>query len=239
MTLGWALIMGLLQTQVLSVLAYTAVALSAYWVALLGSVLPYPQTWSALNEAMMVAILQSGFALTAVLLLNRPAAVGDPAGWRRWSLALNWLAVGLLTAVPVGVAATLGGVDALAAWQMHEVTAGTAFLAVRGLLLSVAGLAARLSIGRIALRLPALPPGDLLVPISDGLSAVFARGQHLGDRQLPLWRDAGLSRLRRLWFGAHWWRTLARMEFELNRWNTVLLVLLLLGLMLAWRGAVG
>ena len=36
LTLGYALIVGLLQTQVLSILAYVAVALSAFWVALLG-----------------------------------------------------------------------------------------------------------------------------------------------------------------------------------------------------------
>jgi hypothetical protein len=106
------------------------------------------------------------------------------------------------------------------------------------LMLSAAALAARLSIGHFALRLPALPPGDLLVPISDGLSAVFARGQRLGCRQLPRWRDAGLARARLLWSGVDWWRALARIEFELNRWLTALVVLLMLGLTLAWWGAV-
>ena len=169
----------------------------------------------------------------------------------------------------------------MAVWQMHGVTAVTAFLAVRGLLLasavshdahdlspsktvvqqftvtpllvasgltaaallaalfslvgrssaelwvnilmmSVAALAAWLSIGRLALRLPALPPGDLLMPISDGLAAALGRGQRLGDRQLPVWRDAGLAWMRRLRSGMDWWRPFERFEFGLNRWRTVI-----------------
>jgi hypothetical protein len=233
-----------------------------------------------------------------VLLLDRRPAVSDPAWLRPFSIGVNWLAVGLLAAAPVGVAAVLGKADELAVWQMHGVTAVTAFLAVRGLLLasavihdehdlspsktvvqqftvtpllvasgltaaallaalfslvgrpsaelwvnilmmSVAALAAWLSIGRLALRLPTLPPGDLLMPISDGLAAALGRGQRLGNWQLPLWRDAGLARVRRLWSGMDCWRPLERFEFRLNRWRIVMVVLLLLGLTLAWLGAVG
>ena len=298
LALGYAFVAGLLQTQVLSILSYVAMALSAFWVALLGAALLYPQAWSGVAEAMMVAILQSGFALTAVLLMDRRPGVSDPAWLRPFSLGVNWLAVGSLAAAPVGVAAALGRVDELAMWQMHGVTAVTAFLAVRGLLLasavnhdghdlsasktvvqqftatpllvasgltaasllaalfslagwpsaelwvnilmvSVAALAAWLSIGRLALRLPAVPSGDLLMPISDGLAAALGRGQRLGDRQLPVWRDAGLAWMRRLRSGMDWWQPFERLESGLNRWRIVMVVLLLLGLTLAWLGAAG
>ena len=261
-----------------------------------------PQVWKAVAEATMPAMLQSGFALTVLLLLSGRAADDDTAASRRLGLGLKWLAVWLLAAVPVCVAAALGEFDYMTVWQLRGVTVVTAFLAVRGLLLpgavsrnahelsppmtgaqqptqvstgatllvaggltlaallaaafslvgqsfsefwintlaiSIAALVAWLSFGRFALPLPTLPPGDLLVPISNGLSMAFDRGRRLGSRQLPLWRDAGLARVRRLRPGADWRRMLARVEFALNRWPTVLLTLLLLGLMLAWWSGVG
>ena len=98
LTLGYAFVVGLLQTQVLSILSYVAMALSAFWVALLGAALLYPQTWSGVAEAMMVAILQSGFALTAMLLLDRRAS-GQRSGMvasflPRCELAGRWVVGG-------------------------------------------------------------------------------------------------------------------------------------------------
>jgi formate hydrogenlyase subunit 3/multisubunit Na+/H+ antiporter MnhD subunit len=301
-TLGYAMIVGVLQSQVRSMLAYVAVALSALWVALLGAALVDPQVWKAVAEATMPAMLQSGFALTVLLLLSGRAADDDTAASRRLGLGLKWLAVWLLAAVPVGVAAALGEFHCMTVWQLRGVTVVTAFLAARGLLLqgavsrnahelsppmtaaqqptqvstgttllvaagltlaallaaafslvgqsfsefwintlmmSIAALVAWLSFGRFALPLPTRPPDDLLVPISNGLSMAFDRGRRLGGRQLPLWRDAGLARVRRFRPDADWRRMLERVEFALNRWPTVLLTLLLLGLTLAWWSGVG
>lgn len=301
-TLGYAVIAGLLQTQFRSILAYVAVALSALWLVLLGAVLMSPQVWNALLEAMMAAILQTGMALTALLLLERRAAVGDPAGPRPLCLSLMWLAIWALAAAPISVMEVLRNVDGLATWPLQGVTVVTAFLTVRGLLLpgavsrnahelspsmtaaqqptqvytgatllvaggltvaallaaafslvgqsfsefwintlvmSIAALVAWLSFERFALPLPTLPPGDLLVPISNGLSMAFERGRRLSNQQLPLLRDVGLARVRRLGSGANGWRLLAQIEVELNHWRTVMLVLVLLGLTLACCGRVG
>lgn len=301
-TLGYAMVVGLLQTQVRSMLAHIAVALSALWVTLLGAALVSPQVWSLVAEATIVANLQSGFALTALLLLDRPAADSDTALSRRLFLGVKWLAIWLLSAAPVGVAATLGKADVMVVWQLRGVTVVTAILAIRSLLpagavsrlatdlgrsatsvqrstqvstattllvaggltagallaaalslvgrsssefwintsmMSIAALVAWLIFGRFALTLPTLPPGELLVPIGNGLSAVFDRGRRLGNWQLPLWRDAALTLVGRLWFKVHWWRMLAWIEPGLNRWHNVLVLLLLLGLTLAWWGGVG
>ncbi len=297
--LGYAMIAGLLQTQARSTLAYVAVALSALWLTLLGAALASPQVWNALLEAMMAATLQSGMALTALLLLERHAAVGDPAGSRILRLSLMWLAIWALAAAPVNVMEVLRNVDGLATWPLHGVTVVTVLLAVRGLMpagavsrsapalslaLTVAYQPARVSmrttllvaggltvaalltaafslLGRSSsgfwinclmtavaalvawlsfrLSLPALSPGDLLAPISNRLSVAFARGRRLGNQQLPLWRDAGLARVRRLGSGANGWRLLTQIEVELTRWRTVMLVLVLLGLTLACCGRVG
>lgn len=137
-TLGYAVIAGLLQTQVRSTLAYVAVALSALWLMLLGAALVSPQAWNELREAMMASILQSGMALTALLLLERYAADGDPAGSPTLRLSLMWLAIWVLAAAPVSVMEVLRNVDGLATWPLHGVTVVTALLAVRSVMLAAA-----------------------------------------------------------------------------------------------------
>jgi NADH:ubiquinone oxidoreductase subunit 2 (subunit N) len=301
-TLGYAVIAGMLQTQVLSILAYAAVALSAFLVALLGWALLYPQVWIDMAGAVLFASIQSGLALAALLLLERRPAVSDPAWLHHLSLGATWMSAWLLAAAPISVGKALADIDGTAASQMMWVVTAIAFLAVRSqlwpsvfcrnahdqrpsitvaqqatqmptvatmaaasgltagallaamfnlveispaefwlstLVMAVAAVAAWLSVGRFMPHLPALPSGDLLAPISEGLSAVYGRGRHLGERQMSLWRDAGLAVLRHLWSGANWWRMFERVESRLNRWELVLVVLLLLGLTLAWQGAFG
>lgn len=298
-TLGYAVFVGLLQTHFRSILAYAAIALGGLWMAVLGLALLYPQAWNGMAEAVHAAVLQSGFALAALLLLDRRMGGSGRAGLRRLSSGVMWIAALLLVTAPVGVSGFLATVDGVAAMQVAWATAAIPFLAVRGLLLiaptlhgshdmgtslyvmrqptqaltvttlpvaggltaaalltavynvvglsstelwfiapavSVAALAAWLSVERLVPHLPVLPPGDLLVPIGNGLAAALCHAHRLADTQLPLWRDTGLALVRRLCSGVDWRRISGRFESALNHWPTVLVVLLLLGLMMAWWG---
>lgn len=299
-TLGYAVVAGLLQARFRSVLAYAAIALTGVWMAMLGSGLRHPQAWHGMAEALHAAVLQSGFALAALLLLDRRTGGSVSAGLRHLSRGLMWLAALLLAAAPVGVAGALAKMDGTAALQVSWATAALAFLAARSLLLTaptihgsrdmsislyvvqqptqaptartllaaggltgaavlaaaynlvgplpaelwyralmvpVAVLAAWLSIALRVPRLPALPPGDLLVPISRGLALTLTLGRRLADEQLPCWRDAWLASLRRPWSKRDWWRIIERVESGLNHWPTVLVILALLGLITVGLGA--
>jgi formate hydrogenlyase subunit 3/multisubunit Na+/H+ antiporter MnhD subunit len=301
-TLGYAVFVGLLQAHFRSVLAYTAIALSGFWVATLGSALLYPQAWNGMAESTHAAVLQSGFALAALLLLDWRTGGCAPAWLRRISTGVMWLATFLLAAAPVGITGSLAKVDGMAAVQMSCATAAIAFLVIRGLLLigppgqgardmstslyvmqqpaqaptttsllvagglaaaallaaaynlaglslsellrpamvvSAAALVAWLSAERRVPRLTTLPPGDLLVPISRGLSQALTFVRRLADEQLPRWCDAWLVSLGRPWSNVDWWGMVERIDFGLTRWRTVLVVLLLLGLMVAWCGRNG
>ena len=81
-----------------------------------------------------------------------------------------------------------------------------------------------------------IPPGDVLVPISHVLALALGFGSRLADVRLPGWRDVWLASLRRLWSSVDWLGMVERIEFALNRWRTVLVVLLLIGLGVAWLG---
>ena len=135
-TLVYAVFAGLLQARFRSVLAYAAIALSGFWVATLGSALLYPQAWNGTAEAMPAAILQSGFALAALLLLDSRTGHSAPAWLRRMATGVMWLAAMLLAAAPVGITGSLATVDGMAAVQMSWATAAIAFLVIRGLLLA-------------------------------------------------------------------------------------------------------
>ncbi len=296
-TLGYAVLAGLLKVHPRAVLACTAIALTGLWVAMLGSALFHPQSWSGMAEGAHAAILQSGFALAALLLLDRRAAGNIPKWLHPLPHAVKWLAALQLVTVPVAVTGFLGKDDGFATMQMSWATAAIAFLVVRGLLLSppsiqgsrdmrispdvvqqptqaptetallaaggltaagflaaaynlvglspsefwqpalmmlTASLAAWLSVKQ---RVPHLPDLPLLVPISKGLAAVLCHGRCLADRRLPLWRDAGLALVRRLWSRVDWWRIIGRIESSFNHWPTALVILVLLGLITAALGA--
>ena len=95
-TLGYAVFVGLLQAHFRSVLAYAAIALSGFWVATLGSALLYPQAWNGMAESTHAAVLQSGFALAALLLLDWRTGGCAPAWLRRISTGVMWLATLLI-----------------------------------------------------------------------------------------------------------------------------------------------
>ena len=95
-TLGYAVVVGLLQAHFRSVLAYAAIALTGLWVAMLGSALLYPQAWNGMAEAVHAGVLQSGLALAALLLLDRRTGGSAPAGLRHLSPGVMWIAALLL-----------------------------------------------------------------------------------------------------------------------------------------------
>jgi hypothetical protein len=97
-----------------------------------------------------------------------------------------------------------------------------------------ASLAAWLSVKR---SVPHLPDLSLLMGISRGLTAAFCHGRLLADRRLPLWRDAGLALVRRLWSRVDWWRVIGRIESSFSHWPAALVILVLLGLITAALGA--
>jgi formate hydrogenlyase subunit 3/multisubunit Na+/H+ antiporter MnhD subunit len=84
--------------------------------------------------------------------------------------------------------------------------------------------------------IPKIPPGDLLVPISRGISQAISHGHRISDEHLPRWRDKWLGRLKRSGSSVDWWRIIARIEFGLNDWPKTLILLVLLGLIAAVLG---
>ncbi|WP_432822576.1 proton-conducting transporter transmembrane domain-containing protein [Trichloromonas sp.] len=135
-TLGYAVLAGQLKAHPRAVQACTAIALTGLWVAMLGAVLLHPQPWSGMAEAAHATILQSGFALAALLLLDRRTAGNIPKWLHPLPHAVKWLAALQLATVPVAVTVFLSKDDGFATVQMSWTTAAIAFLVVRSLLLS-------------------------------------------------------------------------------------------------------
>lgn len=86
------------------------------------------------------------------------------------------------------------------------------------------------------LTFPCIPPGDLLLPISRGIAPAVTHGCRLAEVQLPRWRDALLSTLRRPLSNVDRWRIIGRIEDRLNHWSTALVILVLLGLIVTALG---
>ncbi len=296
-TLGYAVLAGLSKVHPRAVLACTAIALTGLWVAMLGAALLHPQSWSGMVEAAHAAILQSGFALAALLLLDRHTAGTVPKRLAPLPHAVRWLAVLPLALVPVSVIGFFPQGDGFVAMQMFLATAAITFLVVRGLLLSppsiqgprtmrispdvelqptqtpperallaawgltgagvlaatlnllgrsssdfwqpalmmlAASFAAWLSVKRPVPHLSDLP---LLMGTRRALDVAFSQGWLLADRRLPLWRDAGLAWVWRLWSRVDWRRIVGRIESTFSHWPAALVILVLLGLLTAALGA--
>ena len=137
-TLGYAVLAGLLQQHFRSLLASATLVLTGLWLALLGTVLEQPQAWHEITTAVHTAILQSAFALAALLILSPRTIKTLPARLHRLSTAAMWLAALLLITTPIYIAGSLARIDSTAALPMHWVTAVITFLVVRALLLVTA-----------------------------------------------------------------------------------------------------
>lgn len=95
-------------------------------------------------------------------------------------------------------------------------------------------------IGSVGLsdRLPALPPGDLLVPVERTLLALLSTSMRLA-RRLGNGRDRLLAALRHLLGRLPWRKISGRLEARLGRWPVAMLLLVLLGLTLGGWGISG
>ena len=193
------------------------------WVSVLQALLP----WSAMATTLLVGRF--------LLLLAEPgsgtSSQSSPAGlvWP-WALLITAL-VALPWLVP----------ESPTLWSQAAVL-GSLWPVLLGVMLTLVAVLWRAHVSRQPGTMPAgdgqviagylmprIPPGDLLVPISCGLALVLTYGRRLADEQLPRWRDAWLASLGRPWSKLDWWRMIERIEFGLNSWCTMLVVLLLLG----------
>lgn len=86
--------------------------------------------------------------------------------------------------------------------------------------------------------LPRVPPGDLLVPISRCITPALIYGRRFANEHLPHWCEARLVSLRRLRSHVNYWRIFQWIEYQLNHWPTVLVILLLFGLITAALGLI-
>lgn len=135
-TLGYAVFVGLMQADFRSVMAYAAIALTGLWLAILGAVFQQPQSWHEIVDVLHAAVPQTGFALAALLLLDRNAGESNRAGLRYLYHAVMWLAALLLAAAPIGVTTALTGANSTAAAQMSWIASAISFLVVRSLVLN-------------------------------------------------------------------------------------------------------
>jgi hypothetical protein len=188
--------------------------------------------YTALSQMQWVGAAIAFLAARGLLLagadtLGRQApreTAGAPRRSAQVSIAARLLAAGGLLAA------------ALPAAVLNLIGLSPTVFGLNTLLLACAAGAAWLSVGRLASRLPALPPGDLLLPIGSGLTAAVDFGRRLGERRIPVWRDAWLAALRRPWSGVDWRRALEQVELRVTGWRSTLAVLVVLGLVLAWWG---
>jgi len=296
-TLLYAVVVGCLQAQPRAVLGYAAMALTGLWLALLGYALRHPQAWQGIAEAGPAAVLQSGFALAALLIVPQSRGSYARVGSRWLGRAVMWLAALLLAVTPLGFTLAVSVVDDGTLLPLSATMAGIALLVLRSLLLmsvtdpggqdgtvtgqryspaakalplwvaggltsaallTAAGSLHGLSLaewGRAALLttlaagvawlsvrpslgwLPVLPAGDLLAPVSRGLTAALKFGRGFGHSRLPRWRDAALARLLGPCSRLDWRQRIGRWEVVINPWSTALVLLVLLGLIAAGLSA--
>ncbi len=285
---GWAalaygLVAGFLQAHRRAVLAYGTMALGGLWLAVLGSQLQHPGTWSLVAGPLGTMLVQAIFALAALLLIPGTA----PSGPRAHIVATvaGWSAVALLAAAPGALAAMVPGPvpAATAVWAMgilgflaasamlrppapavqpsartgsdgstvpaalmamlalaaaaYRAVAGGAVVGAAVWLVVPAALAAALLARRfLTPHLPALRPGDRVVPLGHALPVAWRQVLHLAlpGRQWPLGSVAAMGR--RLRASPAPGRLAVWLEGALGRWPTAVMASLVLGLLLAWLG---
>jgi len=302
LTLAYAGFVGLLQTHPRSILAYAAIALGGLWLGVLSACLQQPQLWQAAADTLAIVLIQSEFALAAMLLIDKANESEQSLSHGYLISGLNWLAALLLATAPLGMAEVMA--DRVAEMPIHWAIPVIAFLAANSLLrrdkgavampegknsLSGTGQTWRLnmhgsiqvmmsaslttlsafafvfklveaSFGEIALaalillasllvavlstkfiatRLPALPPGDVLVSISHGLVLARNHAHRLIGTSALRWPDLGQALVRRLWSRMARKNVTEQWGTALDRWPTALVLMLLVGLLVAWMAGQG
>jgi len=137
-TMLYAVVAGGLQAHPRAVPGYIAMALTGLWLVMLGFALRYPQGWGGVVEVGPAALLQSAFALAALLVVPCPDGVTTRTGSRQLGWAVAWVAALLLVVTPLGFMMAVPGGDATTLLELSAAMAGMAFLVVRRLLLVTA-----------------------------------------------------------------------------------------------------
>lgn len=136
-TLGYAVFMGLLHRQQRAILACVAIALTGYWLMLMGSVFLQPTLWSEIDDALPFILLQAGFGLAALMLLDGQTGWQVRGRLRYFPRGVLCLAALLLVTVPViltgHVAKVVGMMAEPLAWALAAIT----LLTLRSVLLMV------------------------------------------------------------------------------------------------------
>lgn len=183
-TLIAAVLVGALQAHYRSVLGYAALALGGLWLALTGLLLAQPQWWFQASPALAATVLQSGFALTALMLLATHFG-GSYSFWHGYRVAaLRWVAVFLLALAPLSLVASI---DEASATIVYSTMAALAFLAAASAVLVAA-----------ADREPwGMTPGPSPTPEAQGLSLpgvfMIAAGLTVAAALVAVSRLTGLS----------------------------------------------
>jgi len=108
-TLVYAWLVGTLQSQRGSILAYAAMATGGLWLAVLSMLLQSPGLWEAAAKPLAIMLVQSGFALAALLLMTAGGTGEPPHRHSYFVLGLRWLAAVLLATAPIGIAGVIAG----------------------------------------------------------------------------------------------------------------------------------
>jgi len=213
-TLLYAVVVGCLQMYSRAVLGYAAMALSGLWLALLGQVLGHPHAWPGLAEAGPAALLQSGFALAALLVVPQSRGSYARAGWRPLGRVVMWLAALLLAMTPLGFMVAV--VDDGTRLAMFAFVAGMALLTVRAVMLMTA-TSRRDPDGMVSGQRFAHTASAIPLWLACGLAgaALLIAAASLHGLSLAEWWRAAL--LTALAAGAAWWSVRRR-----PRWLPVL-----------------
>ncbi len=91
--------------------------------------------------------------------------------------------------------------------------------------------------GKLANRLPTLPPGDLLGPVERGGTALISSLYRQLDRRMSNGFSGILQIQRRLAVAMAWRQKARLLEAVLGRWSVAMCLLVLFGLLLAWWGS--
>lgn len=84
------------------------------------------------------------------------------------------------------------------------------------------------------------PPATALhYLLQRGLTAVRRKEQQLTASYLPRWRASLQSWVKQFWNAVELDQLIESVARRINHWQTVLLILLLLGILIAWQGVYG
>ncbi len=110
-TLGYAIVVGMMQRQRHSMLAYELITLGALFLWLLGAVLAEPTLWPELYSPLQGALILAGFTFAVLLLLPGHLSAATATWLHRSFNFTGWLATLLLVMIPLGIINTLTAID--------------------------------------------------------------------------------------------------------------------------------